>query len=327
MNKETLLVLCHYWGFRSDLWRLRGNRPTPPLKGSAAVSPPAVPGTPVAAPTTPPGEESPMDAVWMYIGTQARPRSNYAGRMVAGPAARALAQTDAQAAAQFSLELPTVKSIIACMEMRQHVELIMGMSHSLQDACNLLDVMVGALPSSGHGAYPEVVNAVPELLATGRSHHQQLLQRTQARLEIGGVTPAERVWLNEFKEVPQTAIGVITDLGQLLTRSRAQDDVAGHMRTCGHIVDGILYLVLSIRSGMKQRAAWLTTLAADHSGQKSSPARPPLMMTPMQVPGQCPNVAEVVTAEVVASLGMAAAGAGGVAISVGGPEDSALSCM
>jgi hypothetical protein len=320
MNKETLLVLCHYWAYRSDLWRLRGNRPTPPLK--ASVSPPAVPATPVPAPTSPPGDESPMDAVWQYIGTQARPRSNYAGRMVAGPAARALAQSDATAAAQFCLELPTVKSIVSCMEMRQHVELIMGMSHSLQDACNLLDDMVGAEPSSGHGAYPEVVNAVPELLATGRSHHQQLLQRTQDRLEIGGVTPAEQVWLNEFKEAPQTAIGVLTDLGQLLTRSRAQDDVAGHMRTCGHVVDGILYLTLSIRSGMKQRAAWLTALAAEHSGG-DQPSRPPLMMTPMQVPGQCPNVAGAVTAEVVASLGIAAPAP--AAISVGGPQAS--SCM
>ena len=325
MNKEKLLVLCHYWGFRSDLWRLRGNRPTPPLK-TASVSPSAAPSTPVPGPTTPPGDDSPpVDPVWQYIGTQARPRSNYAGRMIAGPAARALAQTDAQAAAQFCQELATVKGIIACMELRQHLELIMSMSHSLQEVYNLLDDMVGAEPSSGHAAYPEVVNAMPELLAVGRSHFQQLLARTQARLEVGGVTPSEEVWLNEFKEAASTAAGVQTDLSQLLTRSRAQDDVAGHIRTCGHVVDSILYLMLSIRSGMKQRAAWLQPLATEHSGVNSpagSPTgRPPLMMAPTQ--GTCPNVAAAVTAEVNASLGVTVPGGGcDTAIPCVGPEAS-----
>ena len=99
MSKELAFAVLGYWNYRSDVWPKRGNRVVHVHEEAAAK------------PAPPPAEtaESAAAALWMTLGTQLRPLSLKATRMLAGADACAHAKRDEAAARLYIGELPILR--------------------------------------------------------------------------------------------------------------------------------------------------------------------------------------------------------------------------
>ena len=291
LNKEMLIMLCHFWGLRCDLWRLRGNRPTPALRTHGIPTP--QPSTPAQSPAAAPSSSG-MDAVLTYVNTHARPRSYQAGRLFSGLAARALAFKESAAAEMYVRQLPAVQGVVNCMEMKQRIDHLMSLNQSLHEFDQGVEPGVSNAPAASWMS-PPMVDAVPVVLQSGSSLYKAMHSKFDARLSLPGNSEAEKQWLEEVLKGASLVVAQTDDLARLLARSRANDDVATYVRTCCHVLEVVLLNMLSVRSGMKQRLVWLSQLTTHMQERQGSAgahqlvSRPPLLAF-NTAPGQdCPG--------------------------------------
>ena len=240
LSKELLLALLTLWGYKSDLWVRRGNRPS----RSAA---PLAPGT--AASST-----SDAPAAWAAMHALLEPLSKASFDGVAGLLARAEAERCAESALAYARELPPLRIIVEHLRQKW-----------MPATSNLLAL---TLVGSDGAALERCAACVAQIVATARRIFAGLEQGTLARLADPSCSPAKSLWLREMVEGQQAQLRIFEELAEFLGRPSAADDRSS---TTVAVVQFFTLHITGTVGGFDARIGWVTRLAEQAGAAGAGP--------------------------------------------------------
>lgn len=273
LNKTNLLALCGHWGYASDVWRPRGNRPTrtrpphPPPQPERALLPPALPCSNDAAGSS---------ALWAHVAETMRPLSASSCAAMRGNVARALATRDAVAAASFGREVPALAFVEADIGswMRNVGAMLLSVRAVDDEPC-----FAAASPSPSSAlllppcSRSAALEAPATLLCRGAAFYSDAAARCGAAAGARGAPAADVTWLTEAGASFGASSAMCTAAGALLSRAAAAGADA-HARAAVLVLEALAAHLAELMAAVAQRRAWVEALG----GGAESTLPPPRLM-------------------------------------------------
>jgi hypothetical protein len=258
------MALLAHWRYRSDAWRRRGNRvvhapapaPSPQQLALAAHPAPRAPPT-LSYERADCGLSAGMDvsagSVWLHLRAQLLPLCAEAERLMAGPAARALATRDAGAAAAYACHLPLVLAAVAHMSVEKGPKV----------AALLCEAR--AHGAAAAAARPAALLGVESVLAHGVPMYEAQAAESAARVERADATLAEVVWHSEMLSLQRICGDVCARLAALLAHSRRASP-AVYADVGAACAEALVEHARAALRAHAHRAAWMADAAAAAGG-------------------------------------------------------------
>ena len=255
MSKELAFAVLGFWSYKSDVWQKRGNRVVHTHEEPAAATP--APPPPVVE-----TQESAVAALWMMLGTQLRPLSLKATRMLAGADACAHAKRDEAAARLYIGELPMVQRLSGAVQSAMLpvlgawlAEARAAEEHYASEAL-LLQSAPDALPVATTQPAPLRVES---LLSAGAASFSSPERANVFQLHAGA-SEAVAVWHAEWAESQRTSCLLCTQLADTLAQSRAHSP-ALYAAAAAMVCEFLTAHFAAIAGALNQRITWLAAAA------------------------------------------------------------------
>jgi hypothetical protein len=280
LTKELLMALLAHWSYRSDAWRRRGNRVVHAPAAAAATalpqqqlqlasqSAPALRAPPTLAYELADcgigsGAEVSAAVMWLHLRSRLRPLCAEVERLMAGPAARALAMRDHAAAASYAQHLPLVRAAAAhvSVEKMPHIAVLLAEAR----ACG-----AAAAPR------PEALLGVESMLVNGISVYEAQAEESTARVAHPDAALADVVWHSEMLSLQRISIDLCVRLVALLAHCRRASPVL-YADVGAACIEALKENLGGMLSAHERRAAWITD-AADVAGGACGRAVPALLL-------------------------------------------------
>ena len=230
LSKEHMVALLALWGYRSNLWVRRGNRPKRAAPGRAA------------APAATAGAEA--QATWAATQEVLQPLSEASFAGVTGLVARAEAERRAESAIAYERELPPLRVIVG---------------HLRDKWMPFTSSMLALALQGSHGVASERCAAcLVQILARGARIYAALEHRSRAQLADPACGPAQSLWLKEMLEGQQAQVRIFQVLTEFVGRPVAAEQRSA--RTVA-VVKFLTLHITGIVGGFDARIAWVTRQA------------------------------------------------------------------
>ena len=256
MSKELAFAVLGFWNYKSDVWQKRGNRVVHSHEEEAAAAT-SVPPPPVAE-----TRESAVAALWMMLGTQLRPLSLTATRMLAGADACAHAKLDEAAARLYIGELPLVRRLSGGVASKMLpilggwlAEARAAEEHYASEAL-VLQSAPDAMPVAAIQPAPLRVES---LLSAGVAYFASPERANMFQLHAGA-SEAVAIWHAEWAESQRTSCLLCSKLSDTLAQSRTHSP-ALYAAAAAMVCEFLTAHFAAIVGALNQRVAWLAAAA------------------------------------------------------------------
>ena len=257
MSKELAFAVLGFWGYKSDVWQKRGNRVVHSHEEEAAAATSAHP------PPAPETRESAVAALWMMLGTQLRPLSLQATRMLAGADACAHAKLDEDAARLYVGELPLVRrlsgAVLSTMVPVLSAWLAEARAAEESYATEVLLLQSGAPDAMPVAATQPAPLRVESLLSAGVAYFSSPERENVFQLHAGA-SKAVAVWHAEWAESQRTSCLLCSKLSDTLAQSRAHSPSL-YAAAAAMVCEFLTAHFAAIAGALNQRIAWLAAAA------------------------------------------------------------------